>query len=109
MNIMDEITGDSLALGKDSISYKETVIFELSRSSSEEVQSPLLPRSGWQDRRTFLSVIMRAKRSLDIAVDEHPSSVEAACIKKIVSLIERLCIVVQSLHPLIYSYSVSIG
>lgn len=37
------------------------------RDGQIEAQSPLLPRSSWQDRQAFLRVLVRAKRSLDIA------------------------------------------
>lgn len=32
-----------------------------------DAQFPLLPRSSWQDQQAFLRVLIRAKRSLDIA------------------------------------------
>jgi len=70
INIMNETTGDSLALEKDSLPYERTENFESSGSGSDsqiDPQSPLLPRSGWQNRRAFLSVLIRVKQSLDIA------------------------------------------
>lgn len=30
-------------------------------------EPPLLPRSGWQNRQAWLKVLIRVKRSLDIA------------------------------------------
>ena len=66
MNTMNETTNDSLAVEKKSLPYKETDNFESSNSVSD-AQSPLLPRSGWQNRRAFLSVLIKAKQSLDIA------------------------------------------
>lgn len=66
MNTTNETTDDSLALEKESLPFEGTDNFESSKSVSD-VQSPLLPRSGWQNRRAFLSVLMRAKQSLDIA------------------------------------------
>lgn len=70
INTMNETTGDSLALEKDSVPYKGTNNFESLGSGSDsqiDAQAPLLPRSGWQNQRAFLSVLIRAKRSLDIA------------------------------------------
>ncbi|MBD1930051.1 hypothetical protein H6F74_28050 [Trichocoleus sp. FACHB-90] len=67
---MNETTGDSLALEKDSLPYERTDSSESSGSGSDsqmDPQAPLLPRSGWQNQRAFLSVLIRAKRSLDIA------------------------------------------
>ncbi len=67
---MNETTGDSLALVKDSVPCEGTDNFESSASGSNSqmhAQSPLLPRSGWQNRRAYLSVLIRAKQSLDIA------------------------------------------
>lgn len=67
---MNETTGDSLALEKNSVPYEETDNSESSGSDSDsqiDPQSPLLPRSGWQNRRAFLSVLIKAKQSLDIA------------------------------------------
>jgi len=67
---MNETTGDSLALQNDSLPYKETDNSESSGSGSDsqiDSQSPLLPRSGWQNQRAFLNVLIRAKQSLDIA------------------------------------------
>jgi hypothetical protein len=66
MNIMNETTDDSLALEKESLPVEGTDNFDSSKRVSE-VQSPLLPRSGWQNQRAFLSVLMRAKQALDIA------------------------------------------
>ena len=66
MNTMNETTDDSLALEKESLPFEGTDNFESSKSASD-VQSPLLPRSGWQNPRAFLSVLIKAKRSLDIA------------------------------------------
>lgn len=63
---MNETTDDSLALEKESLPIEGTDNFDSSKSVSE-VQSPLLPRSGWQNRRAFVSVLMRAKQALDIA------------------------------------------
>ena len=63
---MNETTDDSLALEKESLPYEGTDNFESWKSVSD-AQSPLLPRSGWQNRRAFLSVLIKAKRSLDIA------------------------------------------
>ncbi len=57
---MNETTGDSLALEKDSLPYEGTDNFESSGSGSDsqmDAQAPLLPRSGWQNRRAFLSVL----------------------------------------------------
>lgn len=68
MNTMNEITDDLLALEKDSVPSEGTENFDFSRSGSNghrDAQSPLLPRFGWQNRRAFLSVLIRAKRSLD--------------------------------------------
>lgn len=67
---MNGTTGDSLALEKDLLPYAETDNCKLSGTGLEsqmDAQAPLLPRSGWQNRRAFLSVLIRAKRSLDIA------------------------------------------
>jgi hypothetical protein len=69
MNTMNETTGDSLALEKHSVRSQGNVNFESARSGSNGqmgAQSPLLPRSGWQNRRAFLIVLIRAKQSLDI-------------------------------------------
>ncbi|GAA6623368.1 hypothetical protein [Scytonema sp. NUACC26] len=59
---MSKTTGDSLSLEKESLPYKGTDNFETSNA-----HLPLLPRSGWQNQRAFLSVLVKAKRSLDIA------------------------------------------
>jgi hypothetical protein len=32
-----------------------------------DARSPILPRSGWQNRRAFLKVLVKAKQSLDMA------------------------------------------
>ncbi len=67
---MNETTGDSLALHNDSLPYERTDNFESSESGSDsqiDPQSPLLPRSGWQNQQAFLRVLIRAKKSLDIA------------------------------------------
>ncbi len=66
MNTMNETTCDSLAIEKESLRYEETDNFDSLKSASD-AQSPLLPRSGWQNQRAFLSVLIKAKRSLDIA------------------------------------------
>jgi len=66
---MNETTGNFLAVEKDSVSYKESDALESSKSldNQQNAQSPLLPRSGWQNRRAVLSTLIKAKRSLDIA------------------------------------------
>ncbi|WDD36987.1 hypothetical protein PQG02_34770 (plasmid) [Nostoc sp. UHCC 0926] len=38
-----------------------------SLNSVSDAQSPILPRSGWQNRRAFLKVLVKAKQSLDMA------------------------------------------
>ncbi len=67
---MNETTGDSLALERDSLPYERTDNVESAGSGSDsqiDAQAPLLPRSGWQNRRAFLSVLIRTKQSLEIA------------------------------------------
>ncbi|MEH2326474.1 MAG: hypothetical protein V7K32_23515 [Nostoc sp.] len=66
---MNETTGNFLAVENDSVSYTESDDLELSKSldNQHNAQSPLLPRSGWQNRRAFLTALIKAKRSLDIA------------------------------------------
>jgi hypothetical protein len=70
MNTMSETTGDSPALEKDSVHSEKNDNFESKTSNSDDqlnTQSPLLPRSGWQNQQAFLRVLIKAKRSLDIA------------------------------------------
>ncbi len=67
---MNETTSDLLALDKDLIPYEKTDGFEPSRIAVDDnlgTQSPLLPRSGWQNRRDFLRVVIKAKQALDMA------------------------------------------
>ncbi|MEH1870149.1 hypothetical protein [Nostoc sp.] len=66
---MNETTGNFFAVENNSVSYTESDNLELSNSldNQHNVESPLLPRSGWQNRRAFLSALIKAKRSLDIA------------------------------------------
>lgn len=67
---MNETTSDLLALEKDLIPDEKTDNFESSRSALDdqlETESPLLPRSGWQNRRDFLRVLIKAKQALDVA------------------------------------------
>jgi hypothetical protein len=42
---------------------------EPSKDNVDELdsQSPLLPRTGWQDRQAFLKIIVKTKRTLDLA------------------------------------------
>lgn len=42
------------------------IMKETTDDSATNAQS-LLPRPGWQNQRAFLSVLIKAKRSLDIA------------------------------------------
>lgn len=63
MNTVNEATGDFVALENNSIDS------EWSKDISEvqsNPQSPLLPRSAWQNRQVFSSVLIRAKRALDM-------------------------------------------
>ncbi|MHC5827152.1 MAG: hypothetical protein ACYT04_67595, partial [Nostoc sp.] len=59
--------GNFLAVDQDSVSYTESEDLESSKSldNQQNAQSPLLARSGWQNRQVFLSTLIKAKRSLD--------------------------------------------
>ncbi|MBC6430122.1 hypothetical protein FM036_04400 [Nostoc sp. HG1] len=47
-------------------SEKESLPNEGTENVSD-ARSPILPRSGWQNRRAFLKVLVKAKQSLDMA------------------------------------------
>ncbi|MBD2243793.1 hypothetical protein [Nostoc sp. FACHB-888] len=58
-------TTNSPALEKELLPNEGTDDFESLNVS--DVRSPILPRSGWQNRRAFLKVLVKAKQSLDMA------------------------------------------
>jgi hypothetical protein len=70
MNSMNETTRNLVASQKDLFPDDKTDKFDFSRSGLDnklETQSSLLPRSGWQNRRDFLRVLIKAKQALDMA------------------------------------------
>lgn len=67
MNRAHETAGELLS-ETDPFLDKEPDNAESSPSRwDKDAQLPLLPRSSWQDQQTFLKILIRAKRSLDIA------------------------------------------
>ena len=48
--------------------YMRTLNKNLPNNSNSEM---ILPRRGWQDKKSLLKVIIKAKRSLDIAEISH--------------------------------------
>ncbi|MEH2179230.1 hypothetical protein [Nostoc sp.] len=59
-------TSSSPASEKELLANKGTENLE-SLNSILDVRSPILPRYGWQNRRAFLKVFVKAKQSLDMA------------------------------------------
>ncbi|MCC5653985.1 hypothetical protein LC609_30250 [Nostoc sp. XA013] len=58
-------TSNSPAFEKELLSNKGTENIESLNVS--DARFSILPRSGWQNRRAFLKVLVKAKQSLDIA------------------------------------------
>ncbi|WP_375498181.1 hypothetical protein [uncultured Nostoc sp.] len=59
-------TSNSGAWEKELLPNEGTDNFK-SLNSISDAQYPILPRSGWQNRRAFLKVLVKAKQSLDMA------------------------------------------
>lgn len=59
---------DNFFVVQNSVPHTETDDTSSSSGSHAQPDSQsLLPRSGWQNQRAFLSVLIKAKQSLDIA------------------------------------------
>ncbi|MBW4457924.1 MAG: hypothetical protein KME55_37780 [Nostoc indistinguendum CM1-VF10] len=62
---MSQTTSNFPAFEKELLPNKGTENIESLNVS--DARSPILPRSGWQNRRAFLKVLVKAKQSLDMA------------------------------------------
>lgn len=67
--MQNDTSSDTFALDNELVSPSATGHSELSdsRLNTQLDSQPLLPRSAWQDRQALVKVLIRAKKSLDIA------------------------------------------